>query len=74
MPTAAIESTPKVRRPAPEGPRMASPMTPVSPEDIARRAYELYLGRGGADGNDVEDWLMAESELLQERATRLANA
>lgn len=31
---------------------------------IEQRAYELYLGRGCADGLDVEDWLQAESELL----------
>ena len=32
-------------------------------EDIARRAYELYVQRGGEPGNDVEDWLRAEKEL-----------
>jgi Protein of unknown function (DUF2934) len=31
--------------------------------EIAKRSYELYLARGGADGFDVEDWLQAESEL-----------
>jgi hypothetical protein len=30
---------------------------------IARRAYELYLARGGADGQDLQDWLSAEREL-----------
>ncbi|MCC6750565.1 MAG: DUF2934 domain-containing protein [Deltaproteobacteria bacterium] len=32
-------------------------------ETVAVRAYELYLGRGGAHGCDVEDWLQAEREL-----------
>jgi hypothetical protein len=32
-------------------------------EEIARRAYELYLQRGGADGSDVADWITAEAEL-----------
>jgi len=32
-------------------------------EDIARRAYELYLRRGGTHGYDIEDWLEAEREL-----------
>ena len=32
-------------------------------EDIARRAYELYLARGGEPGNDLEDWFRAEAEL-----------
>ena len=33
-------------------------------EQIEQRAYDLYLGRGCADGFDVQDWLQAESELL----------
>jgi len=35
-----------------------------SPEDIARRAYEIYLGRNGASGDPVDDWLQAERELM----------
>ena len=31
---------------------------------IARRSFELFEGRGGVHGNDREDWLLAESELL----------
>jgi DUF2934 family protein len=34
-------------------------------EQIAARAHELYLQRGGADGHALEDWLMAENELKQ---------
>ena len=30
---------------------------------VAQRAYELYLERGGADGQDFDDWLAAEREL-----------
>lgn len=32
-------------------------------EQIRLRAYEIYLERGGADGNDADDWLQAEREL-----------
>ena len=32
-------------------------------EQIALRAYEIYLERGKTDGNDVEDWLQSECEL-----------
>jgi hypothetical protein len=32
-------------------------------ERIAMRAYELYLARGGADGQAEDDWLTAEREL-----------
>ena len=33
-------------------------------EAIARRAYELFLERGGEPGHDLEDWLQAERELI----------
>jgi hypothetical protein len=32
-------------------------------ERVATRAYELYLERGGGDGQDFDDWLAAEREL-----------
>jgi DUF2934 family protein len=35
----------------------------VSVEDIAKRAYEMYVERGRADGFDREDWRRAEREL-----------
>lgn len=35
----------------------------VTEHDIARRAYDLYLARGGEAGHDVDDWLQAEQEL-----------
>jgi hypothetical protein len=34
-----------------------------SHEEIARRAYELYLERGSVEGHHEEDWLIAEAEL-----------
>ena len=34
-------------------------------EEIARRAYELYIERGQAPGNEREDWLEAEKELSE---------
>ena len=33
-------------------------------EDIARRAYQIYLERGGAPGHELEDWTRAERELV----------
>ena len=38
-----------------------------SPEDVARRAYEIFRSRGGVHGRDVEDWLAAERELQAPR-------
>jgi HSP20 family molecular chaperone IbpA len=32
--------------------------------DVARRAFELSLDGGAAAGNDLENWLRAESEIL----------
>jgi len=31
---------------------------------IARRAFELFEARGCTDGNDLGDWILAQSELL----------
>lgn len=38
----------------------------TSQEEIARRAYEIYLRRGGSNGHDLDDWLQAERELRSE--------
>jgi hypothetical protein len=34
-------------------------------EPIRLRAYELYVERGRADGQDLEDWYQAEKELTE---------
>jgi hypothetical protein len=50
-----------------EPPRATSPASsPAFPSHvvIAKRAYELFLQRGGEHGHDWEDWLTAERELL----------
>ena len=36
----------------------------MSHEDIARRAFEIYLARGAGDGQALADWVQAERELL----------
>lgn len=36
-------------------------------EEIAVRAYELYIERGATPGQDVDDWLQAEAELAEEQ-------
>jgi hypothetical protein len=53
-------------------PRAAAPRTViadvaprVSAHDIGRRAYELFQERGSGHGQDVEDWLRAEADLLE---------
>ena len=44
-------------------PASAEQFGDVPETEVARRAYELYEQRGGADGHDIDDWLLAEREL-----------
>jgi Protein of unknown function (DUF2934) len=41
-------------------------------DEIQKRAYELYLRRGGEHGQDFEDWLNATGELRKERGNEFA--
>ena len=37
-------------------------------QQIRERAYEIYLARGGQEGNAVSDWLAAEREQQGKKA------
>ena len=39
-------------------------------EEIRRRAYELYVGRGELPAGDLEDWLQAEREFRERPSSR----
>jgi len=39
---------------------------------IRERAYELYEARGREDGHDLEDWLRAEEEIMEQKARPIA--
>jgi catalase len=54
--------------------RAASNESNVAPrhEQIERRAYELYLGRGREEGKALDDWLTAEAELTRESSETAA--
>jgi len=54
--TTAADRAPKARIDA---------ATNVTDNDIARRAYDLYLAHGCTPGHQLEDWLQAERELRQ---------
>jgi hypothetical protein len=41
----------------------SAPTSEPTREQIAARAYELYLARGSLDGYHEEDWALAEAEL-----------
>lgn len=52
--------------PATKKPRKPSgAKLPPSREEIALRAYHIYLQRNGAPGNPLEDWTRAERELSE---------
>ena len=51
-PSAPTEKKPKARK-----------ALPVQ-EQIAARAYEIYLERNGAPGDPMQDWIRAEQEIL----------
>ena len=40
-------------------------ITPYIEEQIRQRSYEIYLARGGHEGDEVSDWLNAERELKE---------
>ncbi len=58
MPKTRESSSPKLRK-------SRSVKTLPSQEEIALRAYHIFLERGGAPGNALDDWTRAERELLQ---------
>ncbi len=58
MPTTKKSTSPQTRKPS------AAKAVPTR-DEIALRAYQIYLDRGGAPGNAFEDWTRAERELLE---------
>ncbi len=58
-PTPAEKETAK----APSASVQNAARTGPSHEQIARRAYEIFLARGGQPSNPDQDWLQAEREL-----------
>lgn len=46
---------------SPEGTSLAST---IFHKEIAARAYEFFLARGGQHGDDWADWFRAEAEVL----------
>jgi hypothetical protein len=53
----------------------AQPKSPApTPEQIRRRAQEIFEARGGAPGSALDDWLQAETELKSELGARRDSA
>lgn len=62
-------TTPRVRKktvspPAPRASAREQGGALSTDEAVKRRAYELFLERGGAHGQDWNDWFSAERQLL----------
>jgi hypothetical protein len=47
---------------------VSAPVNPTSPnaDEVAVRAYYIYLNNGAQDGHDEENWLQAEAALKNE--------
>ena len=43
----------------------SQPQTVPTREEIEVRAYQIYVERGSTHGQDVDDWLQAERELVE---------
>lgn len=51
-----------------EAPKMGrSTQTRLKHEEIAQRAYEIYLAEGRPDGRHLEHWQRAQTELFASR-------
>jgi DUF2934 family protein len=57
---AATTTTPKPSK------SRAAKTAAATHDEIALRAYHIFLERDGAPGNPYEDWTRAERELLEE--------
>jgi hypothetical protein len=57
MPRKKAKASPQVRKPHTAKGR-------PSTNEIALRAYHIFLERGARPGNELEDWVRAERELL----------
>jgi hypothetical protein len=49
--------------PGPKAKKAAAPKARPTQDQIAARAYEIYLERGATPGDPMQDWLRAEREL-----------
>ena len=49
--------------PAPKSKKAAALKSKPTQDQIATRAYEIYLERGATPGDPMQDWLRAEREL-----------
>jgi DUF2934 family protein len=58
----------KLKGSLPAAKKSSAAKTTPTHEEIALRAYEIYLERGGASGDALEDWTRAERELMEKNS------
>ena len=58
---------PKLKSASSETPKKIKKAAAVKPtyDEIALRAYHIYLERGSTPGDPMQDWLQAEGELTE---------
>ena len=61
MPKATTASPPAVKN-------ASKPKPKPTYDDIALRAYHIYMERGCTPGDPMQDWLQAERDLLEQSA------
>ena len=66
-----VKKTPVTPR-GPQRPAKTDVVTRVSAEAVRDRAYNRFQARGSEHGHDVEDWLVAETELLKDNNIEIA--
>jgi len=66
-PKAHALPTPMVVGPKTATHKVAMPDTVPSQDRIRERAYELYESRGREPGQEEQDWLRAEQEILRRK-------
>jgi Protein of unknown function (DUF2934) len=65
---------PKTTTTAPPKTKKTNAKSKISHEQIAKRAYEIYLERGATPGDPMQDWLRAEMELAMPAKTPRAKS
>jgi hypothetical protein len=65
IPAARVAARPAAAERRIEAPTSRPAARQPSYEDISRRAFEIWDRTGRPDGQDLENWLQAESELRQ---------
>jgi hypothetical protein len=67
-----MQTMPRSKSASPEAPKKSRKATIAKPtyDEIALRAYHIYLERGSTPGDPMQDWLQAEGELREAASSK----